>query len=120
MVGLFLPINQVNAQTFVNYTTATTSTTLCNNWVNDIAIDAQGNKWFGTIDGVSKFDGTTWTTYTTADGLANNNVNAIAIDAQGNKWFGTNVVEFQNLMELPGQPIPLQMVLQIIMLMQLL
>ena len=41
------------------------------------------------LNGVSKFDGTTWTTYTTADGLVDNNVTAIAIDAQGNKWFGT-------------------------------
>ncbi len=56
-----------------------------------IAIDAQGNKWFGTYKGgVSKFDGTNWITYTTEDGLAGNIVCAIAIDAQGNKWFGTD------------------------------
>jgi ligand-binding sensor domain-containing protein len=64
--------------------------------VSSIAIDAEGNKWFGTWEGVSKFDGTTWTTYDTLDGLACNNVLAIAIDAEANKktalvnkWFGT-------------------------------
>lgn len=62
---------------------------LASNYVYSIAIDAAGNKWFGTDNGVSKFDGTTWTTYTTADGLADNYVEAILIDAAGNKWFGT-------------------------------
>jgi len=62
---------------------------LVSDYVYAIAIDAQGNKWFGAEGGVSKFDGTNWTTYTTADGLVDNYVWAIAIDAQGNKWFGT-------------------------------
>ena len=55
-----------------------------------IAIDAQGNKWFGTGFGVIKFDGTNWTTYTMANGLVYFDVRSIAIDAQGNKWFGTD------------------------------
>ncbi len=55
-----------------------------------IAIDAQGNKWFGTYGGVSKFDGTNWTNYTLWMVFQNNYVWAIAIDAQDNKWFGTN------------------------------
>jgi ligand-binding sensor domain-containing protein len=88
-VYLFLFINQANSQTFTNYTIANTSTTLCNNKVNAIATDSEGNKWFGTDEGVSKFDGTNWTTYDTLDGLASNYVRAIAIDSEGNKWFGT-------------------------------
>ena len=32
----------------------------------------EGNKWFGTDGGVSKFDGANWTTYTTSNGLVNN------------------------------------------------
>jgi ligand-binding sensor domain-containing protein len=62
--------------------------------VQSIAIDAQGNKWFGTNGGgVLKFDGTTWITYNTTNTnnrLASNDVRSIAIDANGNKWFGTN------------------------------
>jgi ligand-binding sensor domain-containing protein len=72
---------------------------LANNYVLSIAIDAEGNKWFGTYGGgVSKFDGTNWTSYTTADGLVNNYVRAIVIDSEGNKWFGTNlgVSKFDN------------------------
>jgi ligand-binding sensor domain-containing protein len=73
-----------------NWTTYTTADGLVSNHVNAIAIDAEGNKWFGTVRGVSKFDGTNWTTYTTSDGLIDSVVNAIAIDSQGNKWFGTS------------------------------
>jgi ligand-binding sensor domain-containing protein len=89
---------------WTNYTTGG----LPGNIINTIAIDAQGNKWFGVIKsnhptgylpaGISKFDDTTWTIYTTADGLAGNHVYAIAIDAEGNKWFGTDggVSKFNN------------------------
>lgn len=55
-----------------------------------IAIDAQGNKWFGTFGGgASKFDGANWTTYNTSNGLVSDNIYSVAIDTQGDKWFGT-------------------------------
>ncbi|MFH0864797.1 MAG: two-component regulator propeller domain-containing protein, partial [Bacteroidota bacterium] len=87
LIALLFSLNITNAQTWTNYTTADG---LVNNDVQAIAIDAQGNKWFGTYGGgVSKFDGINWTTYTTVDGLASDDVRAIATDAQGNMWFGT-------------------------------
>jgi len=86
LVSLFLLINQANAQTFTNYTTATTSTTLCNNEVFAITIDAKGNMWFGTYDGASEFDGTKWTSNTTEDGLTSNFVTAISIDSEGSNF----------------------------------
>jgi ligand-binding sensor domain-containing protein len=58
-------------------------------FANDIAIDAQNNKWITSNIGIFKFDGTNWTHFNTANsGLSNNNVGSIDIDAQGNKWFG--------------------------------
>ncbi len=45
--------------TMLDYTTANG---LAANWVLSIVVDAQGNKWIGTENGVSKFDGTNWTT----------------------------------------------------------
>jgi ligand-binding sensor domain-containing protein len=64
----------------------------CNvsNIITSIAIDPIGNKWFGTISGVAKYDGVNWTSYSTNDGLIDNLVASIEIDKQGNKWFGTN------------------------------
>jgi len=68
----------------------TTNSGLPDNTVREIAIDASGNKWIGTNDGLAEFDGTNWTVYdTTNSGLPDNYVEAIAIDASGNKWIGT-------------------------------
>jgi ligand-binding sensor domain-containing protein len=88
LVYMLLFISQTNAQVFTNYTYESTLTMLCNNYVCEIATDADGSIWFGTWGGVSKYDGTIWKTYTNADGLASNHVSSIAIDLEGNKWFG--------------------------------
>lgn len=71
------------------WTTYTTNNGLVNNDINAIAIDRQGNKWFGTDYGVSKFDGTNWITIKKENGLVDNDVNCITTDKQGNIWFGT-------------------------------
>lgn len=74
---------------------------LAANNVNSIAIDKDGNKWFGTGNiehgstvrdgGVSKFDGVKWTTYNTYNSdLPGNRVTAITIDAFNNKWIAGN------------------------------
>lgn len=80
----------VHAQIFTNYSTATTSTKLSNNYIKAMATDAQGYKWIGTIDGLSRFDGTSWTTYTEKDGLGGNIIFAIAIDDQGDVWVASS------------------------------
>ena len=49
-----------------------------------IAIDNQNNKWFGTNNGISRFDDMSWSTYSTKDGLANNVVKDIDIDIHNN------------------------------------
>ena len=73
------------------WTTYNTSDGLAADYVLSIAMDAEGNKWFGTNRGVSVFDGTNWTTYDTSNSeLVNRGINAVAIDAEGNKWFGTS------------------------------
>jgi ligand-binding sensor domain-containing protein len=70
------------------WTTYNTYSGLASNYVLSIAVE-DGNMWFGTSQGVSKFDGENWKTYGTSDGLAQKCVEAIAIDEEGNKWFGT-------------------------------
>ncbi|MEM7344908.1 MAG: two-component regulator propeller domain-containing protein [Chloroflexota bacterium] len=62
---------------------------LISNNVWAVAVDIEGTLWFGTTQGVSVYDGTTWTTYTTSDGLISNVINHIAIDGAGGKWFTT-------------------------------
>jgi uncharacterized repeat protein (TIGR01451 family) len=76
-------------QTWTHYTTADG---LAADEVRSIAIDANGNKWFGTYNGgVSKFDGINWTTYTTADGLFNNTIRYIYVDKSGSVWVASGL-----------------------------
>jgi len=79
-----------SAQTFDNYTT---TDGLVDNNVSCVTVDKNGNLWFGTNNGVSKFDGTNWTSYntTTDTGLVDNAIKCISADGNGNIWVGTNM-----------------------------
>jgi len=55
-----------------------------------VAVDTNNNKWFGTDQGVTKFDGATWTKYTLADGLPSLIISCIAVDKNNNVWIGTD------------------------------
>ena len=70
------------------WTTFTTTDGLASNYVNAISEDREGNLWFGTPGGVSRYD-ERWKTFTTTDGLASNSVWAMLEDSEGNLWFGT-------------------------------
>ena len=76
------------ADTIQNFLTKTNG--LINNAVSCISIDKKtGNKWFGTVGGVSEYTGKLWFNYSDSNGLVSNWVPTIAFDSQGNKWFGT-------------------------------
>ncbi len=62
---------------------------LSGNIVYSMAQESDGTMWFGTNNGVTRYDGKTWSTISTKDGLLNSHVYAIAIDGQGMLWFGT-------------------------------
>jgi hypothetical protein len=82
----------VTGPTFSGWTNYnTTNSGLVGNQVYCVAIDARGNKWFGSVlkvnnshSGISEFDGLSWTTY-----LAGTDVYDIVIDSLDNKWFAT-------------------------------
>lgn len=77
----------IPASTYIKYTV---TEGLANQSVKDVLIDTSGNRWFGTIDGVQKYDGVIWTTYSTSNSpLPDNRVYAIAEDLSGTIWFGT-------------------------------
>jgi ligand-binding sensor domain-containing protein len=76
--------------TLDNWTVYTTDEGLVNNDVQAIAIQANGNYWFGTKGGVSVFDHFGWTSYTTANGLTSNNVLCITVDKDDVVWLGTD------------------------------
>ena len=70
------------------YLKFSTNEGLISNFIYDISIDAEGNKWMATSRGVSvlNVDGSI-TNYTTNDGLYTNIVTSVVIDNQNNKWF---------------------------------
>ena len=76
-------------QTFTNYTTAEG---LVDNNVLCATKQDNGVMWFGTQNGISKFDGINWTniTTTTDTALISNTITAIKIMSNGDLWVGTD------------------------------
>jgi ligand-binding sensor domain-containing protein len=52
-------------------------------------LDKEGVLWFGSNDGVFRYDGMTFTKFSTKDGLCDNQVFSIIEDKDGSLWFGT-------------------------------
>ncbi len=58
--------------------------------VHSIYQDRRGFMWFGTNDGLSRFDGYRFVNYGRRDGLANTDINSVVEDRQGRIWVATN------------------------------
>ncbi len=79
------------------FTLYTTYEGLADNMVLCMMQDKDGLIWFGTDDGVSRYDpgmkhekgSSLFTNFNTADGLCGPSVNSINQDAKGRIWFGT-------------------------------
>jgi ligand-binding sensor domain-containing protein/signal transduction histidine kinase len=65
--------------------------------------DRKGYLWFGTWEGLSRFDGYRFTTYSTQDGLGHPIINAIVEDRQGRLWVGTNGGGVSRLLDNPQE-----------------
>ena len=77
----------------IRFTHLATNDGLSHNNVYSILQDHKGFMWFGTIDGLNRFDGYRFTVYRNdpADtaSLSNNHISAIKEDRQGNLWIAT-------------------------------
>ncbi len=74
-------------------------TGLINDEVHSLMVDGNGDRYFGTSGGISRYsaDGA-WFSYTTENGLASNDVISMSPGGEGNLWFGTRdggLSEFQ-------------------------
>ena len=65
---------------------------LASNTVLTIFEDSRGNMWFGTTDGLTRYDGENFQTFTTEDGLSRNTTGLIFEDRHGMLWFANGVV----------------------------
>ena len=72
--------------------TLTESDGLVSNTVLTIFEDSHGIIWFGTTDGLTRYDGESFQTFTTEDGLARNTIGLIFEDQQGMLWFAEGVL----------------------------
>jgi ligand-binding sensor domain-containing protein len=59
--------------------------------LRDIAVAPNGQVWFATPSGVSRYDGVSWRTFTVLDGLLSNDVYSISFGGDGSVWFGTSI-----------------------------
>ena len=73
----------------IEFTNFTTKDGLVHNVVIAIHGDSDGILWFGTSDGVSRYNGKEFTNFIAEDGLAHNWVYTIHSDPNGVLWFGT-------------------------------
>lgn len=70
-----------------NWTIYDTSNSKIQSQIKEIAIDSNGHKWFGSIDGIVKLEDSSWSVYNTSNTpLPSNGVLEIAIDKYGKKW----------------------------------
>ena len=72
--------------------TLTQADGLASNTVLTIFEDKQGNIWFGTTHGITRYDGNKFLTFTTEDGLLHNTVGLIFEDKQGMLWFADGML----------------------------
>lgn len=73
------------------YTAEDNPSTIPNNYVQAIKVDADGKVWFGSFGGVTVYDpeAGTWTTYTKeSKGFPATSCNTIVLDGEGGAWLG--------------------------------
>ena len=72
--------------------TLTEADGLASNTVLTTFEDSRGTMWFGTTDGLTRYDGESFQTFTTDDGLSRNTIGIILEDHNGMLWFGDGVL----------------------------
>lgn len=93
LVLLCLALNLKGQHKNVRFQHLTIEDGLAQNMVDCMLQDSQGFMWFGTWNGLSRFDGYNFQTYNTerndTEALGNNFVYSLVEDAYGNLWVGT-------------------------------
>ena len=84
----FLPSKVVKAEKQINFETYHVEEGLIQSQVFTSLADSRGMLWFGTLGGVSRFDGSEFKNITFQEGLLDNIVRDIIEDVDGNIWIG--------------------------------
>jgi ligand-binding sensor domain-containing protein/two-component sensor histidine kinase len=62
---------------------------LVSNWIRSAVQDSEGNLWFASKFGLSKYDGRSFMNFTEAEGLPVDNTNIVFEDKERNLWIGS-------------------------------
>jgi signal transduction histidine kinase/ligand-binding sensor domain-containing protein len=73
--------------------------------IHSVYQDRRGFLWFGTNDGLSRFDGYRFVNYGKREGLPNTDINCIVEDPQGRIWVATNGGGIARLIDSPDEQI---------------
>ena len=76
---------------------------LAHNFVERIYQDSNGYIWFGTLEGLTRFDGERLRSYGTADGLPQSSIIAIVEDTRHRLWIGTREGGLSRLIDDPSE-----------------
>jgi len=89
LITMSLMVQQLNAQTITNYTTADG---LVSDFVECIDVDVNDNIWFGTSVGVQMFNGSSLAVYDVVNypGMLSDNIKCIKVTSSGEVWIGTD------------------------------
>jgi ligand-binding sensor domain-containing protein/signal transduction histidine kinase len=79
---------------------------LAHNYVARIYQDSNGYIWFGTREGLTRFDGERLRSYGTADGLPQLSISAIVEDTRHRLWVGTRDGGLSRLIDDPSEQVP--------------
>ena len=102
------PGARTTAQQF-GFTQYTPKDGLAQSQVRSIAQDAEGYLWFGTLGGVSRFDGHAFRNFALQEGLPDAQVNAVLCAKDGTVWLGAggSLMAFRgkrtSIVPLPGE-----------------
>ena len=92
---LISPVKDYAQQQKINFTALQIKDGLSSNTVNAIIKDHFGFMWFGTEDGLNKYDGSNFTVYKFNEndptGLQSNDIRALHEDNSGNLWVGSSL-----------------------------
>lgn len=77
-----------NGKSFRHYSAE--SDGLVNNWIRSATQDSDGNLWFASKFGISRFDGRHFVRFTEAEGMPLENTNLVFEDKERNLWIGTD------------------------------
>jgi ligand-binding sensor domain-containing protein len=67
------------------------TTNFINKFIRVILFDDQGNKWFGTDGGLTRYDDSNWSSFSIPNGLTENDIMGVAQHPDGTTWFGTMI-----------------------------